>query len=70
MKICHRVAYMLLYLAIGNSFMLCAQQLTLHILAQPALHVTDTIFAAGNFNNWQPNNFRYAFRKDGHNLSL
>lgn len=70
MKMCHRVAYLLLYLAIGSSFMLCAQQLTLHIRLQPALHVTDTIFVAGNFNNWQPNNYGYAFHKDGQNLSL
>ncbi len=41
----------------------------LTIAAQPALHNTDTIFAAGNFNNWQPGKYGYHFIADGqHNV--
>ncbi|MDN3655488.1 alpha/beta hydrolase-fold protein [Ferruginibacter paludis] len=43
---------------------------TLHIVQQPALHAGDSIFAAGNFNNWQPADGRFYFVKQHGYLSL
>jgi predicted alpha/beta superfamily hydrolase len=37
------------------------QQLTLVIQQQPALHPTDSLYVAGNFNGWQPGNSAFAF---------
>jgi metallo-beta-lactamase class B len=43
---------------------------TLRIVRQPPLHDHDTIFAAGNFNNWQPADGRFYFVKQQGYLSL
>jgi predicted alpha/beta superfamily hydrolase len=40
------------------------------ILSQPTTHPNDSIFAAGNFNNWQPAKSEYIFTKEGDFYSL
>lgn len=42
----------------------------LRIISQPATHPLDSIFAAGNFNNWQPDKSAYCFFKTGTTAEL
>ena len=71
MKNCCDKLYLLLYILGCTPASLFSQYIIkLHIRAQPAFHTTDTIFAAGNFNNWQPNKNDYRFLKEGDYLSL
>ena len=44
--------------------------ITLRIVAQPAAHVEDSIFAAGNFTNWQPDKKEFNFIRDSGHLSV
>jgi predicted alpha/beta superfamily hydrolase len=44
--------------------------LRLRLIAQPALHLSDTVFAAGNFNNWQPGKNEYRFSKTTTGIEL
>lgn len=71
MKNCCSKFYLLLFILGCTSATVFSQYtIKLHIRTQPALHTTDTIFAAGNFNNWQPGKTDYRFLKKGDYLSL
>ena len=62
--------YILLFLlcAAFNSF---AQfTLRIQITATPSAHKEDGVFAAGNFNGWEPGNNNYTFLKESNQLVL
>lgn len=42
----------------------CQHTVTLRIQSKPALHELDTIYVAGNFNDWKPDNPLYSFSKN------
>ncbi len=47
-------------------------QFTLHLKlnSQPASHIEDALFIAGNFNGWNPGNEQYRFNKTGNIVTL
>jgi predicted alpha/beta superfamily hydrolase len=60
-----------LFTLIGFTSINFAQyNIRLRILSQPDLHITDSIFVAGNFNNWLPDKSEFSFSKAGKNAEL
>lgn len=53
-----------------SSIMFAQYKVTLRIRSQPVMHAADSIFVAGNFNDWQPGKSGYNFSKNGTILSL
>ncbi len=62
--------YIFLFLLLA-SFKLFAQfTLRIEITATPASHKEDTIFVAGNFNNWNAGDTNYIFKKENDKLVI
>lgn len=71
MKKNYKRLYLFLCLAVCTVSTVFAQYtITLRIVAQPAAHAEDSIFAAGNFTNWQPAKSGFNFIRDSGHLSL
>ena len=67
---CRKLYVLLFVLVCTVSTVFPQYTLRLRILSQPFTHAADTIFAAGNFNSWQPGKTGYSFLKEDDHLSL
>ena len=57
---------MLLFLLAGIASTAFAQyNIRLRIVSKPTIHSADSIFGAGNFNDWQPDKTEFSFSKTG-----
>jgi predicted alpha/beta superfamily hydrolase len=59
------IKYCLLLFVLAGIVLQAPAQFTLRLrlISQPSLYASDTVFAAGNFNNWQPGKNEYSFLK-------
>lgn len=63
---CCSKLYVLLFALIGVASTTFSQfNIRLRIIYQPVTHSLSSIFAAGNFNKWQPGKAEYVFSKTG-----
>lgn len=69
-RYCKQLYLLLCIVACSVSAVSAQYTVTLRIAALPAAHSLDSIFAAGNFNSWQPDKTDFAFVKEGAYLSL
>lgn len=66
---CQLISNLLLLLLVGMAIPSQAQYtVRIEVSAAPALHKTDSIFIAGNFNNWNPGNTGYVLTPVGDRL--
>ena len=68
---CCRKFYVLLFVLAGIASTVFAQyNIRLRVVSKPSTHAADSIFAAGNFNNWQPDKTEFSFSKTGDTSEL
>lgn len=67
---CRRLYVLLLVLAGITSTAFAQYNIRLRIVSKPTTHTVDSIFAAGNFNSWQPGKTEYNFSKTGETYEL